>query len=423
MKMSEEKKQTVTVKFFDWLFHRKSKTIEIFEVSQEFTQLAMQKLAYEICVQRIAKTICKCEFRVFKEHKEQNNHMYYMLNVRPNPNQSATEFWQKFVEVLYDKQEVLVVQADKSLYIADGYTIDDSKALEAMKFNNVQINNLTLNKTFVLGKEGNASYFRLSNQKIKELLGSMMDEYTKLINAATKAYKNGVGIKAKLHLKMKPDSMTEQINGILSKGLKKFFDDPNACFFEYDGYDFQPFDTSRKGFQQSTRDIKAMLDDVLEITCKAFLMPTNIASGEVADTSKAVDDFLTFCLDPIFSLIEDGLNYSLFSENQYLEGTKVKINSQAIKHVDILDASSAIDKLVSCGAKSINDILRIMDEEPIGEAWADMHWITKNYTSVTDLAELGSINSDQGSVARKEETTSDEKESNDHDDGSQSEDG
>lgn len=422
-----EQNKTLKVRFFDWLFNKKTVTVDITSLGAKMTSLAMQKLAYEICVQRIAKTICKCEFRVFENHKEKKSHIYWMLNVRPNPNQSATEFWQKFVEVLYDKQEVLIIEENGALYIADSYQKNDEKALQPMTFTKVTIGDtFTFNKAFTLGKDGKASYFRLSNQKVKELLASMLTEYSKLIDSATNAYRNGVGIKAKMHISQKPDAMTEDVKKVLQDGLKTFFEEPNACFLEYDGYDFQPFDSSRKGVQQSTRDIKAMLDDVLEITSKAFLMPTNIASGEVADTSNAVNDFLTFCLDPIFSLIEDGLNYSLFSEKQYLAGTKIKINSQAIKHIDLMDGATAIDKLISCGAKSVNDILKALGEEPIPEAWADIHWITKNYTAVTDLAALkdgDSENRGQGSAAGKEETTSDEKESNDHDDGSQSEDG
>lgn len=402
--MAEKKK--ITVRFFDWLFNRKSVTLDVTSIGAEMTTLAMKKLAYEICVQRIAKTICKCEFRVFKDHTETKDHMYWMLNVRPNPNQSATEFWQKFVEVLYDKQEVLIVEENGSLYIAESYQKNDEKALQPMTFTKVAVGpEFTFNKTFTLGKNGKASYFRLSNQKVKDLLNSMLSEYSKLIDSATNAYRNAVGIKAKMHISQKPDAMTEDVKKALQDGLKTFFNDPNACFFEYDGYDFQPFDSSRKGVQQSTRDIKAMLDDVLEITSKAFLMPTNIASGEVADTSNAVNDFLTFCLDPVFSLIEDGLNYSLFSEKQFLGGTKIKINGQAIKHIDLLDGAAAIDKLISCGAKSVNDILAAFGDEPITEPWADIHWITKNYTAVTDLAALGdeSEKRGQGSAAGKEE--------------------
>ncbi len=230
------------------------------------------------------------------------------------------------------------------------------------------------------------AFLSLSNQRIKNLLKSTMDEYGELMDVAANAYKNGVGMKAKLHINNQARASDDKADEKIKKALKAFYNEPNSCYIERDGYNFQPFDTSRKGTQQSTRDIKAMLDDVLEMTSKAFLIPSNIANGEVTDTSKAVDDFLTFCLDSVLRLIEDGLNNALYTEQEYLAGTKVKVNAQTIKHVDVLDASAAIDKLISCGAKSVNDILRIMGDEPIDEEWANVHWITKNYVDVLDAS-------------------------------------
>lgn len=345
---------------------------------------SMAELSYEICVQRIAKAICKCEYRTYEKGKEVKGSVYYKLNVRPNPNQTATEFWQSVVEKLYDEQEVLLISEGKNLYVADGFTKTEH-GLAPDTFEHVSVGDYDLNKIY---KATEVAYIQLSNQKIKSLLKSTMDEFQELMDIASVAYKNGVGMKAKLHISKNRQPADDKAKAVIQKAMKQFFEDPNSCYTEYDGFDLQPFDTSRKTTQQSTRDIKAMLDDVLEMTSKAFLIPTNIANGEVTDTSKAVDDFLTFCLDSVLRLIEDGLNNSLYSEKEYLAGTKVKINAQTIKHVDVLDASGAIDKLISCGAKSVNDILRIMGDEPIEEDWADVHWITKNYTSIDNLQKM-----------------------------------
>lgn len=349
------------------------------------TKFAISDLAYEICVQRIAKAICKCEYRTYKNGKEDKGTEYYRLNIRPNPNQTATEFWQAVVEKLYDEQEALLISEGSHLYLADGF-LRNENGLKPDTFEKVTIGTYKSNKIYAADE---VAFLSLSNQRIKNLLKSTMDEYGELMDVAANAYKNGVGMKAKLHINNQARAGDDKADEKIKKALKAFYNETNSCYIEREGYNFQPFDTSRKGTQQSTRDIKAILDDVLEMTSKAFLIPSNIANGEVTDTSKAVDDFLTFCLDSVLRLIEDGLNNALYTAPEYLAGTKVKVNAQTIKHVDVLDASAAIDKLISCGAKSVNDILRIMGDEPIDEEWANVHWITKNYTSIDTLTKMG----------------------------------
>ncbi|CXF35853.1 HK97 family phage portal protein [Streptococcus pneumoniae] len=47
----------------------------------------------------------------------------YILNVRPNKNESASEFWQKVIYRLLTKNEVLIVLSDdKQLLVADAFT-------------------------------------------------------------------------------------------------------------------------------------------------------------------------------------------------------------------------------------------------------------------------------------------------------------
>ena len=64
------------------------------------------------------------------------------------------------------------------------------------------------------------------------------------------------------------------------------------------------------------------------------------------------------------------------------QGTYLKIDTKCIKHVDLLSVATAIDKLIGSGAFCINDIRKAVGDEPINEAWANQHFITKNYETV-----------------------------------------
>lgn len=50
-----------------------------------------------------------------------------------------------------------------------------------------------------------------------------------------------------------------------------------------------------------------------------------------------------------------------------------------------ISVSTAIDKLISSGAFCINDIRELVGEPPIDEPWAKQHFMTKNYSTVSEL--------------------------------------
>ena len=52
----------------------------------------MKRLAINSCIELISKTISQVEFKVKDKNKYTKNSMYYKLNVKPNVNESATNF-------------------------------------------------------------------------------------------------------------------------------------------------------------------------------------------------------------------------------------------------------------------------------------------------------------------------------------------
>ena len=67
----------------------------------------------------------------------------------------------------------------------------------------------------------------------------------------------------------------------------------------------------------------------------------------------------------------------------------MKIDTRAVKHVDLLSVSTAIDKLISSGAFCVNDIRELVGEQPIDEEWAYSHWITRNYMLFEEALQPG----------------------------------
>jgi hypothetical protein len=83
-------------------------------------------------------------------------------------------------------------------------------------------------------------------------------------------------------------------------------------------------------------------------------------------------------------MISEEINRKRNGYAGFANGNYLKIDSKSIKHIDLLSVSTAIDKLISSGAFCINDIRKLVGEEPINEAWAKQHYITKNYEPLTN---------------------------------------
>lgn len=128
-----------------------------------------------------------------------------------------------------------------------------------------------------------------------------------------------------------------------------------------------------------------MIDDISDFTAKAFGVPPALLRGDVQGVSDAVDQLLTFCIDPLVDMLQEEINRKRVGQLEYIKGTKIDIDTKAIKHIDLLGVSTSIDKLISSGCFTINDIRKIVGEEPIEEEWANQFFMTKNYATVEEL--------------------------------------
>lgn len=91
-------------------------------IEDKSEQVHLKRLAIQTCTNMIARTISQSEFRVRQDKKTIKDEMYYRLNVRPNPNISASMFWHTVIHKLVYENECLIVQNDTNdLLIADHF--------------------------------------------------------------------------------------------------------------------------------------------------------------------------------------------------------------------------------------------------------------------------------------------------------------
>ena len=352
------------------------------DVQNAAYELYIRELAFWTCVNKIANAVSKCEFKTYYHNKESKGKEYYLWNYEPNQNQNAAGFIYKLIAQLYRKNECLVVEINHRMYVAESY-IKEVYALRDHKFSGISFDGYTLQETLDMS---DVMFFELNSTDMRKLMNGMYDSYSKLITYAQNAYQKSRGHKGILNIAgvaQEQDNFNETFEELMSTHFKNFFGKDNAVLPLFDGYNYQDISQNAKTYStESTRDIKALADDIFEFTARAFSFPPSLAKGDVQDTTKATDELLTFAIDPLVKMIQQEINRKRNGKDGLEQGNYLKIDTLAVKHVDIFDIATPIDKLISSGAFTINDVLQVIGKPKIDESWADQHFMTKNYSEI-----------------------------------------
>ncbi|MEH7490839.1 phage portal protein [Neobacillus niacini] len=347
-----------------------------------------KKLAVDTSINLIANTLASCEFQTFEKGKELRGENYYLLNVSPNQNQNASEFFQSLVNHLFKENEALVIMQNDHLYIADDFVIE-TKALYENKYKNVKVNDFVFDKTFF---ESEVLHFKLNDSNIKKIIDELNSSYGKLITSAMSIYKRSNAKRVVLKgnfLRPQTDAEQALINEMFDSQFKAWFeaDKAGAVFQLQEGYSLEDLSGAGKSGTAPTnsRDVRSLADDIFDFVAMGFQIPRGLLKGDLADVEKQVDSYLMFRINPLAELIADEFNRKMYSKEEFLRRTYTKINTSMIKILDIVNLATAADKFFAIGVNTINDNLRMLGREPINEDWANQRFVTKNYQTIENV--------------------------------------
>lgn len=373
------------MKFWDWITERLSgknwSDVEVSQLRDVVNETHVRELAYWSCVGLIARMVSKCEFQTIKGGKPTKGDEWYLWNVSPNKNQSSTQFLSKLVHSLYgDKHAALVVEVNGQLLVADNWTQDD-KALIDSTFSSVQVGTLTLSGAY---RMSDVLYFQQTPYNMRILTNLLYDTYGKLIAYNERAYQASRGRKGVLKLATnESDRLTkedrEKRAKIMRDKFNQFFGQENAVLTLYNGQDYSDLSGNKTYTQETTRDLRAMIDDVVTYDARALGIAPALLLGDVSGIDAAVEWTLTSCIDPLTDMIAEEINRKRYGMSAVTAETYLRVDTSAIQHADLLNQAASVEKLISSGVFSANDILRKLGEPPIPEMWADEHFITKNF--------------------------------------------
>lgn len=287
-----------------------------------------------------------------------------------------------------------MIESAGQLYVADDYQ-KTVYAVYDYQFSGVTVDNFTFDKTFY---QNEVLFFQLNSVDMRQLVNLLHSSYNELLQYAVNAYRKSRGSRGILDIDAQAqheDDFSETLQELMTNYFKKFFESENAVLPLYDGYKYTELQ-SKTYSSESTRDIKALADDIFDFTARAFSFPPSLAKGDVQDTGKATDELLTFCIDPLAKLLEKEINRKRNGLSGFLDGNYLRIDTTTVKHIDIFDIAAPVDKLISSGVFTINDIRHLIGEPEIAEEWANAHFITKNYSTIQDLLRSLDIETNTG---------------------------
>ena len=149
----------------------------------------IMRSALDTAIDYVAAAIGKAEIQTYQNGKYVRGNDWYRWNVKPNLNQSSTDFWHEFVHKLFTAGKVLIVPVGEQLIIADDFSVEN-KALIPTIFTGITKENYTINGIY---NTTNCIYLNRNNStninKLISGLGSVLDNILEI--ACEKYYREG----------------------------------------------------------------------------------------------------------------------------------------------------------------------------------------------------------------------------------------
>lgn len=381
---------------FDFLLKNKNNEIQSYMdmISVEIKKLKLSKLAIQKAVGMIAHAVAKSEFVVQRKDGRAKDHIYWLLNIRPNPNETATDFWIDVIQRLLTTDECLVCSVADKLYIVDTYTTDNAVMMPRI-YRNVTI--ISNGETFRLDRNFRSDemiHLRAQNKKIKNYLENVLKMYNDTASAVAAAKKLAGTPKFTLDIPTQlPVIRTKDKDGNektltideYKKGIKKLLEsDDIEVLQNQNGMTIQQLKIETS---TTSEDMVKLATEIFTESAMAFDIPKAVFLGEITEKADSTNEFITYAVGWVKELLEDSLNAKLVGEKDYLKGEKIWIDMSKFKHRDIIESAANLDKLRSIGF-NFDEIRSTVGWEELNTEFSQERVITKNYTN--DLGGEGS---------------------------------
>ena len=151
-------------------------------------------------------------------------------------------------------------------------------------FTEVRVEDFTFARSFA---QSEVLYYQLNEENVRKLINGLYESYSKLIAYSMKAYQRSRGTKGIFKYDTIPVAGTperEAFDALINRKIKQWMEGDNAALPLGRGQEWK--ELQHKTYtNESTRDIRAQIDDIFDFTARAFGIPPALL-GRCQDTSK-----------------------------------------------------------------------------------------------------------------------------------------
>ena len=339
--------------------------------------------AVSIAVGYMQTAFNKCEIRTFERGEETKGHLYYRLNVSPNPNQNASQLKNQAVAQLMVHGRCLIVPVGDYLYVADPSFSVDERQLHDNVFRGISIEGKSYDRDF---PASNAIFLTMGNPKAKSFIDGMYDQYGRLMAAAAKSFESGCGTKWKLDTGIAPTGdrtfarKDEEERKDPTGQLKTFAQNANAIYIQTRGTNLEKIDVDGC----NAAEVVSLRKEIFETAAQVYMIPPPMLFGNMTNMRDIVDTFLTFPMDSMAQTWTEELTRKMVTPFDWGKGDRISVDTSRVKHIDIFEKAPAVSQLIGSGF-SLNEMRDQLGWPFIDDPMADDHLITRNYGALDEV--------------------------------------
>lgn len=357
---------------------RNSELADMFDfdlIVEQQEKIHMKRLAIEICINMIAKTISQSEIVVTESGRSIQDEFYYKFNLRPNKNMTSSFFWQSVVhKLIYDNECLIVKTDDDDFLIADNF-VHTKYAMFDDTFSEVEAAGYLFKRTFNMS---DVIYIPYNNENMTDIIGELFGDYGKLFSRLLEYQMRKNQIRSIVDMEAltgNDDKTQAKIQNFINKIYKSVETNGHVVVPQQKGFKYSEYTTP--GSPVTVDEINKVTDGFLDQVARTLGIPIAMIRGDMADVEGQTKNYMLFCINPLSRKISDELTGKFVEKADYLKGKRIKVKTSS--HESIFDIATNADKLISSSLFTPNELREELGWERSDDPTMDQHKITKNY--------------------------------------------
>lgn len=374
---------------FEWLF--KSKTGDVSNVLEiiatDLTKVQLAVMAQEKAAGMIAKAIAKSEIVLTQGEKRRKDEEYYRLNIRPNDNETGTDFWFHVARELVATGDCVVVRMPNGKYYrANSYQMDDY-VLFGKTYSNITITDGYNEVALRYGvSSDDILHFRYGTDKLRKFTDNVLTNLNDALNAVqsleTIANTPLLKYKVDANIQFRRKSVDGKVipitlDNVLEEFKSKIDGKKLAILTEQTGTSLEFMDVKK---QVTAAEVASLADIVNKECAAAYDIPLGVFNGQITEQSDATNEFITYAVSPVAEVINDTLDAKLVGQADYIKGERAFVWLAHFKHIDVIDAANSLDKLRAIGF-TLDEIFEMVGYPALNTEFSTTRALTKNYAT------------------------------------------